>query len=156
MINIRIPKDSLSSDLSMMPEDTYTAELDKITTKISKNSGQPVTWVAWTITSDPAEPINEDEYPDLQGSTVGKKVLESYSLQEQAVWRLNTLFKLATQENLPTDQDFSLEEFNSMLEERLVGFEATLVLVQDEDDKGNGVMRVDSCVPTQKKKRRKK
>ena len=151
-VNIRISEDQLSSDLALMPEDTYSAELTDITTKLSKSSQQPVSWFIWTVTSDPLEPIDEELFPDLQGSTVGKKVLDSYSLQENAIWRLNQIFKILTQENLPTDQDYSMEEFNEMLKERLVGSDVTMQLSIEEDNNGVQRNRPESIVPQQRRK----
>jgi len=153
-VNIRISEDQLSSDLALMPEDTYSAELTDITTKLSKSSQQPVSWFIWTVTSDPLEPIDEELFPDLQGSTVGKKVLDSYSLQENAIWRLNQIFKILTQENLPTDQDYSMEEFNEMLKERLVGSDVTMQLSIEEDNNGVQRNRPESIVPQQRRKAR--
>lgn len=151
-VTVRVNEESLSSDLFILPEDVYTAEISTIVPKEkSKSSGLPLLWLSWVITSDPSEPINEDEYPDLQGTTVGKKVLESYSLSENAIWRLNSLYKVVTGNNLPTGQDFSLEEFTEMMKEALVGFVAKITLEQGEDQNDNPKMNVTGFAPVKQR-----
>lgn len=77
-----------------------------------------------------------------EGSTVGETVLESFSLQEQAIWKLNDLYKLITGDRLPQG-DFELEEFFEKIKGACVGKELFLSLAIGKDNNNNDRVEVE-------------
>ncbi len=124
-MKIHIPE-GLGGDLKLI-EGTGKAALEKIVWGVSK-ANQPKATFMYTLLDE----LNED--PDAP-TTVGERVLETYSLQPQALFKLNETYKEATGEGLPTG-DFSVEEFHTLIEEALLNTEWTLALVKGMDDKG--------------------
>jgi hypothetical protein len=60
-------------------------------------------------------------------SAIGESVLETFSLQPQAIFRLNDVYKEVTGERLPQG-DYSEEDIEQMLNEALTGSEWNLAL----------------------------
>jgi hypothetical protein len=95
-------------------------------------AGAPKLTVKWLITSEYTGKKDKD-----YSSTVGENILENFSLQEQALWNLNSLYKKATGERLPTG-DYQPEEFVGLLKEKLIGYSTQCRV---EDDTGSGEIR---------------
>ena len=117
-MQIVVPED-LGSELRKL-EGVAKAQIDKIMPGTSK-AGKPKATIKYIITEE------MDGIADGEASTIGEAVLETFSLQSQALWKLNTLYKQATGERLPQG-DYTPEEFISMVEEALIGKEFNLVL----------------------------
>lgn len=124
-IKITIPKD-FGGELKQLPEDTYEAVLQDLFGGISQAKKPKIT-VKWLIQSE----YSGEKGKDYE-STIGQNVLESYSLQENAMWKLNSLYKQVTDENLP-HQDFEMDELVNFLKDALKGQEFKID-VQDSDD----------------------
>ncbi len=77
-----------------------------------------------------------------EGTTIGETVLESFSLQEQAIWKLNDLYKLCAGERLPQG-DFDLQEFFEKVKEACVGKEVYLSLAIGKDQNNNDRVEVE-------------
>jgi len=107
-MQIHVPED-LGGDLRVIPDDTYRATIADVFIGKSKSSGQPKATVKWTITSEYSGPTEDEDYV----TTVGETVLDTYSLQPQAIWRLNDTYKLLTNDRLPMG-DYSDEEFGEI------------------------------------------
>jgi hypothetical protein len=119
-MKITIPDDF--GDIKVLPEGPCTAILSGIFPGTSK-SRQPKLTFKWTI--------NSEMYDDPKdGSTVGETVLDTYSLQPQALWRLNEVYKAQTGENLPQG-DYDIDGLVKILEEELLHEEANLELLTD-------------------------
>jgi hypothetical protein len=118
-MNITVPEAIGSSDLKVLPNGPCKAVIDKVMLGMSKGN-QPKATVRWIVTSE-MHPAGSKE------STIGEVVLETFSLQPQAIWNLNGLYKEATGERLPQG-DFPPVEFESMLNTALKGHEANLIL----------------------------
>jgi len=97
------------------------ATLDKIIIGKSK-ANQPKATFRYVITDD-----SQLKIPEGQPSAIGETVLETFSLQPQAMFRLNDLYKTVTGERLPQG-DFSHEEFEAALNDALAGTEWNLML----------------------------
>jgi len=97
------------------------ATLDKIIIGKSK-ANQPKATFRYVITDD-----SQLKIPEGQPSAVGETVLETFSLQPQALFRLNDPYKTVTGERLPQG-DFSHEEFEGTLNDALAGTEWNLML----------------------------
>lgn len=139
-MKIHVPKD-MGGQLKVVPNDTYRSAIGDVWVKLAKSSGEPKATVKWILKSEcSVEKIRKSK--DYE-STVGVVVLEDYSLQEQAMWRLNDLYLELTGEGLPGDEDFSQEEFQNMLQGQLKGLEANLTLKKGEMQDGTPRMDVD-------------
>jgi len=130
-MRIIIPE-GIGDRLRVIPAGTYEASLERVTIGMSKR-GFPKATVRWIITS---------QNPESEEETVGAPVIDSFSLQEQALWRLNRLYRDVTGEDLPHG-DFSPEEFAELLEQ-MVGASARLVVDIDVTPDGEDINRVES------------
>ena len=117
-MQITVPED-IGGDLRKM-EGVGNASLSQIIPGKSK-AGKPKATIKWILTDE------LDGNAEGDASTVGEPVLETFSLQPQALWKLNELYKQATGERIPQG-DYDPDSFMSMLEEALVGKEFSLVL----------------------------
>ena len=124
-MTIHIPE-GLGGELKVM-EGTTKASLEKLAWGLSQAKQPKVTFM-YTVLDE----LNDDED---QPTTVGERVLETYSLQPQALFKLNDAYKEVKGEGLPTG-DYSEEEFHTMIEETFQDTEWKLVLVRGMDDKG--------------------
>jgi len=118
-MRIIVPED-IGGELRKL-EGPCRATLDKIIIGKSK-ANQPKATFRYVITDD-----SQLKIPEGQPSAVGETVLETFSLQPQAMFRLNDLYKAALGERLPQG-DFSLEEFEAALNDALAGTEWNLML----------------------------
>lgn len=96
------------------------AILEKVMIGESKTRNPKATF-RYTITEE-MDCIKEGE-----ASAIGESVLETFSLQPQAIFRLNDVYKEVTGERLPQG-DYGPEEIELMLNESLVGSEWNLAL----------------------------
>jgi len=120
-MKITIPKD-LGSELKVIPEGPCRAAIEGISLGKSKTD-QPKATVRYVCLTE--------LYPKgAPESSIGERILETFSLQPQAIWRLNDLFKEATGENLPQG-DYEDTEFQEILEEALKGTEWNLLLATE-------------------------
>ena len=126
---IRVPE-NVGGELRLLPEDTYDATLQDLFLGKSTASGQPKLTAKWVITSEYSGKKGKDYI-----STVGESVLESYSLQPQALWKLNTLYKKCTGKTLndafDPEQEYTEEEFAEMVKSALIGFDAKIRTIID-------------------------
>ena len=121
-----VPED-IGSELRLL-EGVATAAIEKLIYGKS-STGNPKLTVKYIITED------MDTIPDGDPSAIGDTVLETYSLQPQAMWKLNDIYKLCVGERIPQG-DFSQEEFEQMLGEALIGKTFSLVLQLSTDQNG--------------------
>jgi hypothetical protein len=96
------------------------ATLEKIIIGKSKVN-QPKATFLYTITEE-MDCVQEGE-----ASAIGEKVLETFSLQPQAIFKLNSVYKAATGEYLPQG-DYDETQIGEMLTEALTGSEWNLAL----------------------------
>lgn len=135
-MRIVIPE-NLGGDLVVIPSDSYEAEIQDIFLgeSASKNPKATVKYIVLTE-------YTGKKLPEGIETTVGCVLLESFSLQPQAVWKLNGLWKDVKGENLPQG-DFSKEEFEAMLKEELIGKAFTLLVdVKDNPNSGEKMNEV--------------
>lgn len=126
--------DKMGDDLRLIPASIYTATFKEAFVGTSQ-AKQPKMTVRWIITSEP-----QDELADPP--TTGETLLDSYSLQENSMWRFNKTFRALTGNNLP-QQDFDENSFQAFVNETLVGTEAVLdVGVEPRADTGEERNRV--------------
>ena len=117
-MKISIPKD-LGGELKVLPEGTCRAAIEGVSLGKSK-ADQPKATVRYVCLTE--------LYPkDAPESSIGERILEFFSLQSQALWRINDLYKEATGENLPQG-DYEDAELQGILEEGLKGTEWNLLL----------------------------
>lgn len=124
-MTIHIPE-GLGGELKVM-EGTTKASLEKLAWGLSQAKQPKVTFM-YTVLDE----LNDDSD---QPTTVGERVLETYSLQPQALFKLNDAYKEVAGEGLPVG-DHDPEEFHTMIEETFQDTEWQLVLVRGFDDKG--------------------
>lgn len=122
---ISVPKDlggDLRNDIQGVAKGTLTAmHWGK------SQEGKPKVTIEFILTED---------IPGLEPPTTGEKVLESCSLQPQALWKLNIYYKGAKEEDLPSG-DHSFEAFQAIVEEALLETEWDLDLMVGMDNKNN-------------------
>ena len=137
-MKIHVPENLGAGKLRILPEDTYKAVVSDAFHKIA-GSGKPVCYFRWTLKSECTKPniIKDPNYI----STVGEAVLDSYSLQEQAFWRIASDLETLTGESLP-EGDYDSEDPVKMIKENVVGCEASIRLEVETTNKGNQRMKV--------------
>lgn len=132
-MTVHVPE--MDDDLRVLPQDTYLSNMADLFLGKGKTSDKAKLTAKWIITTectDPAVKKAKDKDGNLTyESTVGAVVLDDYSLQQQAIWKLAGLWKQVTGEKLPHG-DYDLEEFHTMMKEQLVGIEAKLDIVDDD------------------------
>ena len=117
-MRITIPKD-VGGELKVLPEGTCRAAIEGLSLGKSKEN-QPKVTVRYICLTE--------LYPsDSKDSTIGERILETFSLQPQALWRINDLYKEATGENIPQG-DYEDLELQEILEGDLKGTEWNLLL----------------------------
>ena len=132
-MKIVVPE-KMGDDLRLIPASVYSATFKEafVGTSAAK---QPKMTVRWIITSEP------QDGPADPPTTV-ETLLDSYSLQENSMWRFNKTFRSLTDKNLPQD-DFDEQTFQAFVNENLAGMEATLdVGVEPRQDTGEERNRV--------------
>lgn len=123
-IKINVPE-NVGGELRVLPEDTYEVAIQDLFYGISRTSQQPKITIKWVVQSEYSGKHDKDYI-----STVGENVLEAYSLQPNAIWKLNGLYKTVTGERLPMG-DYEPEEFVGMVKDALKGFEAMADIATD-------------------------
>jgi hypothetical protein len=121
---ISVPKDMGSGDLRSDIVGLAKAELVKLHWGTSR-ANRPKVTIEFVILED---------VPGIEPPTTGEKVLESASLQPQALWKLNAYYKSATDEDIP-EGDYSFVEFQEIIEKALLGTKWDLDLFTGQDDK---------------------
>jgi len=146
-MRIVVPE-NLGGDLRLLPPDTYSSEIQDIFLGESQ-AKQPKVTIKHVLTSEYGGPRDDDFQ-----SCIGEVVLDSFSLQTQAMWRLNDLYKEATGEKLPMG-DFSKEEFEAMLKEKLVGTRWNILVDTEEVPGGREQTKIQqfSLIPNRKLKK---
>lgn len=122
---VHIPKGVGSDKLRNDMEGVAAAELTGVFWGKSQ-AGQPKATLQFTLTED---------IEGLEPPTTGEKVLESCSLQPQALWKLNSYYKEVTSQDFP-EGDMSVDEFKEMVEGALLGSTWDLDLKIGQDQKG--------------------
>lgn len=135
MVKITIPE-NMGGELRKLPQDTYQAVLQDLFGGVAKSSGKPKVTAKWLIQSEYSGDHGKDYV-----STVGENILDTYSLQENAVWKLNGLYKQVKGENIP-HADYSMDEFVAMLKDELKGIEAMIDVVDSDDGERSQVKQV--------------
>lgn len=120
---IEVPND-LGGDLRNDIEGVCRAELTKLNWGVSKKN-QPKVTIEFTLVED----IDNIEPP-----TMGAKVLETCSLQSQALWKVNSYYKGVTGEDMAAGK-MTYEEFKIMMENTLLGTSWDLDLMIGTDEK---------------------
>lgn len=118
-MQISVPADLGGGDLRKL-EGVATAQISDLMFGKSR-AGHPKLTIKYIITEE------MDSIPDGEPSAVGETVLETFSLQSKALWKLNNLYKEVTGERIPQG-DIDYEEFQSMLIDALIGQTFSLVL----------------------------
>lgn len=116
-MNIVIPDNIPTGELRVLPNGLATAVLEKIILGKSKSGHSKATF-RYTIT---------EEMAGAKEPTVGEVVLETMSLQPQALFNLAGVWKQVTGEKLPMG-DYDEKEFEAMLNNTLCGSEWDLML----------------------------
>lgn len=116
---VSVPE-NLSSGLRLLPEGPAEATVDKVMVGTSKK-GMPKATFKYIITEE------MDNLPDDEPTAIGEAVLETFSLQSQALFKLNDAYKEVTGDRLKMG-DYSKEEIEALLNETFVGTSWTLML----------------------------
>lgn len=127
---ITIPEEQ-GGELRVFPGDVYNANIQDLFLGTSK-AGAPKVTIKWVITSEYSGvgKMSKAEKKNFQ-TVIGENVLESFSLQPQAIWKLSSLYKEVTGDKLPVG-DFTEEELEGILKNALIGYACKLHLEQDE------------------------
>jgi len=125
MPKITVP-DDLGGDLKVFPEGVYDFVLKDIILGTSQ-ANKPKLTFRWICQSEAENAKEIDDYESLMGETV----LDSYSLQSQALWKLNSIYKQMTKEQLPQG-DYEMDEFVGLVKDALDGASARVAVQPDE------------------------
>jgi len=124
-----IVPENMGGELRILPEETFDATVQDIFLgeSVTKN---PKMTMKYVLTSE-AQDLQEDE-----PSCIGENVLETYSLQPQAMFRLNGDFKKVTGSNIP-HQEYDEEEFLQLMKDTFLGTDWTVALKTETTPNGN-------------------
>jgi hypothetical protein len=131
--------ENVGSSLRVLPVDTYETQIQDIYLGESKEK-KPKATIKFVTQSEYTGPRDKDFQ-----SCVGETIIETVSLQAQAIWKLNDYFKGATGERLPQGE-FDEEEMLNMLKEGLVGSRWNL-LVETDTSQGDERTKVKKATP---------
>ena len=134
-MQIHVPQDIQSSNLRIFTPGAYDIQLADIFYGTS-NTGNPKQTFKYVVLSE-TEGVDDPDYI----STVGENLLETFSLQPQALFRLNDVYNDVCKENLPMG-DYTPEEFTAVVKSALVGTVFRAVLDVEPDNRGNERMVV--------------
>ena len=131
-MKITVPQ-NVGGELKVLPEGTCRAAIEGVS--VGKTSeGKPKATVRYICLTE--------MYPKDSGMTsIGERILETFSLQPQALWNINGLFKEATGGNIPQG-DYEDTDIQEILEDNLKGSEWDLVLATELTPKGEEQTRV--------------
>lgn len=139
-MKISVPENVGGQDLRLLPVTNPLYEATISDAFLGKSqSGNPKLTVRYTVTSEYTGP--EAKEKDFE-STIGAPVIETFSLQEQAIWKLNDLFKKVTGDRIPAEE-YDEEEFLNMIKKAIVGTKVTLLLKHGTSNKGEKRLEVD-------------
>jgi hypothetical protein len=141
-MKVRVPED-LGGELRVLPEEAYEAVISDLFLGKSQ-TGNPKITVKYTITSESTTKEKGDP------STIGETVLETLSLQEQAMWRTNAFYKTITGERIPQG-DYDEIEFVEMLKTACSGVEVIIQVETEESNKGTSMTQIKSMILKPKK-----
>lgn len=128
-MQINIPENINTGELKVLPNGIASAVLEKILLGKSK-ANQPKLTFRFTIIEEMAEATSDGS------PTIGEVVLDTYSLQPQALFKLAQTYKEVTGEKLPHG-DFDEVEFTSIVSEALCGSNWDLELQQQIPSDGS-------------------
>ena len=114
---IVIPDGLSSGELKVLPDGLARASMDKLIMGTS-NEGKPKVTIKYIITEEMSAKMDSGE------PTLGETILETVSLQPQALFTLNGIWKAVTKEGLKEsfgDVGLTPEEFSNKLNEVLQG-----------------------------------
>jgi hypothetical protein len=140
-----VPENVGGSDLRVLPEDTYEAEVQDIFFGLS-GTNNPKATIKLVVQSE----YSGRKDADFQ-TCVGETILETVSLQPQAMWKINDWYKGATGEPRIPEGEYDDQQFESMLKEALVGARFN-VLVETKSTNGNEMTVVKKFSAIQGKK----
>lgn len=119
-MKIVVPE-NMGSDLRVLPEGSYDAEFSDLFLGQSQTQ-KPKMTVKYVITSEYDGPKT-----DNFKTTIGEPVIETFSLQPQAMFNLNGLYKAVTDKDIPA-REYTDEEFAAFIKEALAGARFKLLL----------------------------
>jgi hypothetical protein len=130
-MKFKIPENVGGGELRVLPNDTYEMEVQDVFVGTS-STNNPKATIKLIVQSE----FTGKKAADFQ-TCIGETVLETVSLQPQALWKVNDWVKGATGEGLPVGREFeSLEEFGAYLKEVLIG-SRWMVLTDTKTNEGN-------------------
>lgn len=121
-MKIVIPE-NMGSDLRLIPDDSYNAVFADLFVGLSA-AKKPKLTVKYVLTSE----YTGKKDPKFK-TCIGEAVLETFSLQPQAMFKINGLYKQVKGEDLPANREFNSEEdFAVFMKEVLAGAQFVLLL----------------------------
>ena len=116
----------------MFEGDIYDASIQDLYIGTSKAAQQPKVTIKWVVTSEYSGiEIMTKKEKEKHITTIGENVLETASLQPQAIWKLSGLWKEVTGEPKIPMGDYEVEELETILKEQLVGYACKIQVEPD-------------------------
>lgn len=140
-MKIRVPE-NVEGELRIIPDDTYKANVKDIFLGKS-GTGNPKITVKYIITTETSKPVAGEP------STIGEVILETMSLQEQALFNVAGLYKACTGEKLPMG-DYEMEEFVEIIKKNCLGSELFITVKKEKNNRDQDVMQVEGKAPVTK------
>jgi len=106
--------ENIGGDLRVLPSDSYDAEVVDIFLGESATKNPKAT-VKYLITSE----FTGKKPADFK-STIGENILETFSLQPQALFNINGMYKSVKGTNIPQG-DYDDQEFLQLLKDAFIG-----------------------------------
>ena len=139
-----VPVD-IGSYLRVLPIDTYDCEVKDVFYGESKE-GKPKATLKLIVLSE----FSGKKDADFQ-SCIGETIIETMSLQPQAMFKVNDWYKGATGERIPAKPEgYEKEEFEELLKNALIGTQFS-VLIETDTSQGDERTKVKKFTPIQKK-----
>ena len=126
--------ENVGNELRVLPPDTYLTEVKDVIFGESK-ANMPKCTIILTVISE----YSGTKSADFQ-STIGETIIDSFSLQPQAMFRINDYYKAATGERIPA-KEYDVEEFQEMIKSSLIGVKLD-VLTENDSSQGEDRTKV--------------
>jgi hypothetical protein len=136
-MEIIIPETIESGELKILPAGPAKLALTKMSCKASKTSGNPTIYAVFTVMEELAN------NPEGAPPTVGEKVMDTFSLQANAIWKLNDLYKAVMGDRIPMGTWSTEEEFMVIINDALLNTSWDAMLLVELDQEGKEKMKID-------------
>lgn len=127
------PEELKKNNFALVPAGVYTATVSKVTPRVSKNSGNLLLGIEYTVTS---------EGPDDSVKTQGRKVFDNLTFTEECLQMIFKRYLAITGEELP-EGDYTDEELRDVVANGILNRECVIKVVHKPDFRDENQLRAE-------------